>query len=288
MGALADLSDVINRMSGGNSGSPEQIMFYKDKRVGAAAATAPTSGTLYSLWMNNGIPGTPGAAPGAAAVPTNTTAGALQQTDPGGGRQKWLTGIDADALSATTLGTGVLILYDRLFHVSGFSGTVITAQTVQGSPASPALTRYTNGVGNQIWAEIYTTLGTTQRTVSCSYTDQAGVASTSVATVLGAAGTNGAQMILPLSLAAGDTGVQAVNTATLSASTGTAGNWGITIAHPLAMVPVGGPGAPSVADMVASFPSLVEVLSGACLALAFMATSTSAPAVVGGVHFIEA
>lgn len=127
MAALTDLSDLVNRRTGGNSGTPEDIFFYKDSRVDAAAAVATIAGRYTSLWQYEGCP-SGGAAPGAVAEPLETTTGGLLQTDPGGGRTKWLLGMTAAASVA-----GTLILYDRLLHISGLSGTNTGAQTVAGT-----------------------------------------------------------------------------------------------------------------------------------------------------------
>jgi hypothetical protein len=280
MAALTNLSDVINRMTGGNSGTPENIFFHKDSRVDAAAAVATIAGRYTSLWQYEGSPAG-GAAPGAVAIPTNATDGALKQTDPGGGREKWLLGTAACASVA-----GTLILYDRLLHISGFSGTTVspTTQTVGGT-----LTRNTGGVGNQIWVEIYTQIGASSTTITASYTDQDGNPSqTTTATGIGNTGLREAQRIIPLPLASGDTGVRAVASVTLAATTGTAGDFGVTIARPLAIIPVGFLGVGSIRDNISGIPTGVEIDTDACLALAWLPNSTTAPQVFGSIHMIEA
>lgn len=279
MAELTDLSAVINRITGGNSGTPEHLFFYKDARVDAAAANATVAGRYSSLWMYEGNPAG-GAAPGAVAAPDNTTDGGLKQVDPGGGRQKWLLGVAASALS-----TGTLILYDRLLHISGLSGTSAVAQTVGGT-----LTRYTGteSVGNQIWVEVYTAIGGTATTVTASYTDQDGNSATTTATSIGGTGLNEAQRIIPLPLASGDTGVRAVASVTLAATTGTAGNFGVTIARPLAVVPLSMVGVGSVRDLISGLPSIIEVKTDACLALAWLANGTTAPQLFGSLHMVEA
>jgi hypothetical protein len=289
MGAFTDLSSIVNRLSGGNSGAPEHIWFYKDGRVGAAAATTPTAGCLISLWNYNGIPGANASAPGALAIPDNLTAGGMLQTDPAGGRQKYLLGFEAECITG-----GVLILYDRLAHISGLNGTTITAQTVQadaGPPVATPITRYTDGVGNQIWVEIYTAIGGTARTVTANYRNTAGTPAlnSTVATAIGGAtnALNAAQRVIPLPLAQGDTGVKSVKDITLSASTGTAGDFGVTIVHPLAAIVLGGVAVQNMRDMVAGFPSLVEVKTDACLALAWLPNAATVPQFWGAVHMAE-
>lgn len=200
MTALTDLSDLINRASGGNSGTPENLWFYKVARDGGAAATATIAGRPASLWRYDGSPSA-GATPTTVAIPDNTTTGGLKQADPGGGRQKWLTQFAAAGLVA-----GTLILYDRLLHIGGLSGTTTTAQTVGGT-----LTRYTDGAGNMVWIEIYTIIGTTATTVTMDYTDQGGASgNTSTTVAIGGTGFREVSRVIMLPLASGDTGVQAV------------------------------------------------------------------------------
>ena len=282
MAALTDLSDVVNRLTGGNSGTPETVFFFKDPRVDGAAASATYGGFYNSLWKYEGIPGT-GATPTTVAIPTATTAGGLQQTNPGGGRQKWLVSF---AGAAST--PGALILYDRLLHIGGLDGTSITAQTVGGT-----ITRYnTNGtcVGNQIWAEIYTTVGSTLRSIVASYTNQAGTSGqTSIGgSDFGGPNTNGTKnQMMPINLISGDTGVQAVASVTLSASTGTAGNFGITIVRPLAILRLPGQGTPTCLDLMTGMPGPIEILTDACLAMMWISNTTTVPRIFGSCQFIE-
>ena len=45
MAAIANLSDLVNRMTGGNSGTPENIWFHKIARHdGAVVAAVPIAG----------------------------------------------------------------------------------------------------------------------------------------------------------------------------------------------------------------------------------------------------
>lgn len=279
MSALTDLSDVINRLTGGNSGAPENIFWYKDA-VAAGSTAVTVAGRFSSLWQYSGIPS--GAnAPGAVAAPDNTTTGGLKQTDPAGGAQKFLLGATAHASQP-----GTLILYDRLLHISGLDGTSVAAQTVGGT-----LTRYTSGstcVGNQIWIEIYTLIGATSRTITASYTNQAGTAGQiTQAANIGNTGLREVQRVIPLTLASGDTGVEAVASVTLSASTGTVGDFGVTVAHPLLYIPIGATGTGNVRDLISGLPAIQQIFTDACLAWCWLAQGTTAPVIFGSTHFIE-
>lgn len=280
MGALADLSDIVNRATGGNSGTPDFPFFYRDSRVDAAAANATVAGRLTSLWQYEGYPAG-GAAPSTVAAPDNTTDGAIKQADAGGGRQKWLLGMTAASSVA-----GTLFLYDRLLHIGGLSGTTTSAQTVGGT-----LSRYTGSEspGNQIWVEIYSQIGATATTITANYTDQDGnTGISSTATAIGGTGLREPQRIIALPLASGDTGVRAVASVTLAGTTGTAGNFGVSIVRPIAVIPLGLVGAGSIRDFIAGLPSIPEIKAGACLAFAWLANGTTAPQVYGSLHMIEA
>jgi len=280
MAAIASLSDLVNYTTGGSSGAPETISFYKAARVGGAAAAATVANKWTSIWQYDGTP-SHGAAPGAVAAPTNATAGGLKQTDPAGGKTRWLTG----ALGcASSLGT--LVLFDRLLHISGLSGTTLTAQTVGGS-----LGRYTSATdapGNQIWAEIYTQIGTSATTITASYTDQDGNSgATSQAVAFGGTGNREAQRLIQLPLASGDTGVTAVASCTIAGSTGTAGDFGINIMRPLLSFPIT---TAAVGTMLGptGIGLPVSIKTDACLFFAFFANGTTAPEIMGQISLVDA
>lgn len=281
MTALADLSDILNRLSGGNSGTPQHVFSFLDGRIQAAAATAPVANRWTSLWRYNQSDGANGAAPTTVAIPDRSTVGALPIANPGSGRQQWVLGIEPMLSQA-----GTLLLYDRLLHQGNLSGTVTTAQTVGGT-----LTRYTGAesVGNQIWLEIYTAIGATGTTVTASYTNQAGTSGrTTRAASIGNTGWREGERMIPLMLQDGDTGVQSVESVTLAATTGTAGAFGVTIVHPFAAAGLIGAGYANIRDLIAGLPAIQEAKTNACLAYAFLATGTTVPSGMLGAHCIEA
>lgn len=283
MTALTDLSDVVNRLTGGNSGTPESLWFHKVARDnGAAIVAIPVAGRPYSLWSYDGSPGQ-GVAPTTWVNPDNTTNGGLLQTDPGGGREKWLT-----QFFATGIFAGTLILYDRLGHNGNLSGTVTTAQTFTGT-----LTRYTNGVGNIAWYEIYgnttTILGATGTTCTMEYTNQAGTASrVTPAIVIGGTGFREGKQARFFPLQSGDTGIQSVQNVDLLASTGTAGAFGVTVAHVIASSVVNATGAGGWRDFITGLPGIPEIQTDACLGLLWLANGAAAPEVLGCAAMIEA
>jgi hypothetical protein len=57
MTALASLSDIANRRTGGNSGTPEDITFFRLPRLqGGTAPVATVIGRYTSLWGYAGMP----------------------------------------------------------------------------------------------------------------------------------------------------------------------------------------------------------------------------------------
>jgi len=281
MAAITDLSDLINRQSGGNSGTPENIFFHKVPRVSGVTATTPVAGRGCSLWEYDGMP-SKGAVPTSGVIPDRTTQGAIPFTAPGGGRDKQLIGA-----SITPSVAGVYLLYDRLFHIGNLSGASTASQSVQGSPASPALTRNTGGAGNIAFYEIYTIIGTASTTLTMTYTNQGGTGSRTSTINIGATGFREVTRIQRIPLAAGDFGIQSVQSIQLTASTTTAGNFGITIAQPLAWIPVGAAGLMGWRDYTTGLPGIPVINTDACLSLMFIPANGIAPELFGSLATIE-
>jgi hypothetical protein len=185
------------------------------------ASLPAKTGILQSLWSAGGNPAA-GATPptGSGSVPTSVTAGAIPFVDPTSGNTLYLA-----RMLATSSSNATLILYDRVVHTSGLSGTVTTAQTVNTTP----VTR--NAGSNNVGAflEWYTGTGSTAATATVSYTNQSGTAGRTGTVIL--PGSVIAGETYPVLLASGDTSVLSVQTVTLSVSTGTAGNFGVTLAN---------------------------------------------------------
>lgn len=281
MAALTDLSDLINRQSGGNSGTPNNLFFHKVPRVAGAAATLLISGRPASLWTYDGMPAG-GAVPTAVAIPDRSTTGALPFTAATGGRDLHLIGA-----MLTPTAAGVYLLYDRLMHIGGLSSTSTADQDVQDEPPSVAITRNTTGEGNIAWYEIYTGIGSTARTLTMTYTNEAGTTGRTGDINIGATGFATVTRAQRIPLAAGDTGIRAIEKVALSGSTGTLGDFGITLAQPLAWLPVGTAGTAGWRDYTTGLPGIPVIDPNACLALLFIPATTAAPEVWGCLATVE-
>lgn len=200
--------------------------------IDKASISNAVAGQFQSLWRATGQPGQ-GAIPTTAAVCDNSLVGSMQfaqQTDPATSYLTILEGLCSNA--GTTLE-----IHDRLMHMGGLNATLLTAQTVNldvhtniGSSNLSARKGDTNYSDIQWWIEWFADTGSTasNATINVTYDD----ASTGNLTVQAVGGTVRATRIIPLNslIPAANSGryIRAINSVTLSASTGTAGNFGFT------------------------------------------------------------
>jgi hypothetical protein len=187
------------------------------------------AGQLFSLWRATGTPGQ-GAIPGAAAIATSALTGAMgftNQTLPVTSYYAWQT-------VATSNNATSIEVHDRLAHMGGLNGTLLTAQTVGVDLSTLGLVAARRGDANysdcQFWLEWYTDTGATasNATVNVTYDD----ASTGNLAVIAVGGTVRAGRMIPLVSAVAGRFIRGVNTITLSASTATAGSFGVTATRP--------------------------------------------------------
>ena len=200
--------------------------------IDKASISNAAAGQFHSLWRATGQPGQ-GAIPTTAAVCNNTFTGALQftqQTAPATSYLAILEGLCAN--TGTTLE-----IHDRLMHMGGLSGTVATAQNALVDVDANLATNNLDarkGDANysdiQWWLEWYTDTGGTAVTATVNVTFNDGTSNNLGAISLAA--TRRASFMQPLNnfIQAADSGkyIRDVNTVTLSATTGTAGNFGVT------------------------------------------------------------
>ena len=134
--------------------------------------------------------------------------------------------------------------------------------------------------------EIYSAIGTSAGTITASYTNEAGTSGqASPATSFGVSGFQQAQRFIPLPLAAGDVGVRAVASVAMSATSGTAGNFGVTLFKPLGAIFVPTASRQVDTDLLSGyqFTSLEPILTGASLFLVALPAATTAATTIRGV-----
>lgn len=239
--------------------------------------TMEGSGTYHSMWKIAGSPnGAAGATPGAYTVgsgyvPTRATAGSVGQTNPTNNR--YLALLD---LRASILGT--LLVYDRMWHCSGFvtnstSEQVITTPGTLTSGRDPR-----SGLDVEPWIEIYTAPGATGATWTLKGTDSTGTsARTWTYTHPANAETIGQTAPMVPGTAIG--GCQIPYSLTCSVSSGTAGDVGVTLRRKLATISIASALVESSKD--AFQLGLPEVYDDACIELLWLASATTSTTVFG-------
>lgn len=271
--AISTLDGIANAL--GNNSS----RFILDK----ASIASQAAGTFVSLWRATGQPGQ-GAIPGAAAVCSNALTGAMdftQQTLPA-------TSYGAYMEAATGNASMTVEIHDRLAHMGGLSGVLASAQTVGIDLNSLSADNLIERKGDsnysdvQWWLEWYTATGATAvtPTVAVTYND----GTTGTLTVSTMAANRPASHMIPLNglIPAAGSGkfIRGITSVTLSASTGTAGSFGVTATRP--RMTIGCPIAnfKFIADWAAL--GLPEIYNGSCLFPIVLTSTTTSGTVRGG------
>ena len=207
-----------NELGQALAASNERLMFDK------ASVSGLVAGGLATTWRLTGVP-TQGAIPGAAAICNKATTGSFPFANEAGGLQNYV----AWAYYAAGNAGQSFELRDRLAHMGGLSGTVTTAQAANidlGTLGISAARRGAADYSEVLWfLEWYTTTGGTgvNATVNVTYDD----ASTGNIVIAIPASTAASRAIQILPGVAGRN-IKGVNNVTLSATTGTAGSFGVT------------------------------------------------------------
>ena len=250
-----------------------------DKALIANAA----AGQYHSLWRATGQPGQ-GAIPTAAANCNQSTTGGMrfsQQTAPA---KSYLAYLEA----ASSNSAMTLEVHDRLMHMGGLNGTLTTAQTVgidfNGVTADNMAERIGDADYSDIqwWLEWYTDTGATvaTATVAVTYSDgtTGNLTGVSLASARRASFMQSLNGLIPAATAGKF--IRAVNTVTLSASTGAAGNFGVTATRLRGSLFMPIANAKFSADW-ASLP-INTIPNSACPFIVVLASTTSTGALRGG------
>lgn len=251
--------------------------------IDKASIASQAAGTFVSLWRATGQPGQ-GAIPAAAAVCDNTLTGAIgfaQQVAPATSYGAWANAVCSN--SAMTLE-----IHDRLMHMGGLNGTLTTAQTVNldvnANLASGNIDKRkgdSNFSDIQWWLEWYTATGSTAVTATVSVIYNDGTSGTLSASL---AATRPASFMLPLNglipAAAAGKYIRDVDSVQLSATTGTAGSFGVTATRPRMTMPLPLANKTEVFDWAAL--GLPEVANSSCLFPVVLTSTTSTGTVRGG------
>lgn len=248
-------------------------------------------GTWSSLWKCTGVPAAGATAQTLAAsvglhICTRATTGSIQGwTNAAGGNANYLAQMDG---MATAVGT--LILVDRLWAVSGVNTTTITAQAVTNASDIPA--RDDNGaalgVGVEPWLEVYSAPGATGTTWTLIGTDEAGTA-TRTWTYTHPANAETIGQMAPFYPGGGSPGLMGMRrliSFTCTATSGTAGDVGVTLLRRLATLQLPLANVGQLSDFAAT--AMERIYDDSSLMLMWLnGAATPMPPIMGGLKIAE-
>jgi len=247
-----------------------------------ASIASQAANTYVSLWRATGQPGQ-GAIPATAANCNHTTVGGVgftQQTLPATSYGAYLEVVTGNAAMTVEL-------HDRLVHMGGLNGTLTTAQTVGIDFLSITADNMVERIGDSNysdinwWLEWYTATGSTAVTATVAVTYNDGTTGTLSASL---AATRPASFALPLNglIPAAGAGkfIRAVTSVTLSATTGTAGSFGVTATRPRMVIGCPIANFKFVSDWAQL--GLPEIFNSSCLFPMVLTSTTSSGTVRGG------
>lgn len=165
-----------------------------------------------------------------------------------------------------------MVLYDRLAHMGGLSGTIFTPTSQPVNLTIPTgRNAAVDGSDVELFLEWYSDTGPTGVTATVSYTDQTDTSGRTVAVNLAA--TNRAGRLYPIPPNAGQF-IKSVQSITLNASAGApAGSFGVTVAKRVASTSVATTSLITVRDAFSL--GIPEIPTNACLWLAQFCTTTT-------------
>lgn len=258
---------AITTLDGVIAGCEPPQFFFKALSGGLSA------GRPYSSFYTNGIPGRAVApTPGISGAALTSYAGQIPFTNPTGGNSSYL----ARFVGLSSAQSGQLMLVDRLWHNSGLNVTSTSSQTVN-SVTFPARDENgtTNGAGVLLGVEISSNMGAGTPTVTVTYTNSAGTGSKTGTNILAVGTTSAAGSFYPIGLAAGDTGVQSIQSVQFSA-TWTSGTLHLVAYRVLSVLQIGNAGISSAVDVVTGgMPQLFDNTVPFVIFVPVTTTSTS-------------
>lgn len=278
--AITSLDTLISAMAGSAGAAAQMIPFNK------VSVSTQTAGFPCSLWNVSGAPAAAGI-PSTPAICNGSTPGRFPITAPGGSRKLYASNLSMLCSNGNTL----LELHDRLGHMGGLNGTLLTEQAVNldisGTGSDLAARRGEPDYSEvQWWLEIYTAVGTTAVNYTVKYTRADGTAGQTTAQYdqIGGTGRLFNGRLIPIITSNGAL-IQQVESITLAASTGTAGNFGVTATRRVASLALTNANAPRDADYAAL--GLPEISGEASLQAILYCGTTSSGALAGVLRVIE-
>lgn len=255
--AFATMDDVV-------SAAAQSVLMH---RTASRTAVAAMLTAVHDLAGNPGAGALSAGNTANGVVPTDATTGFPLINAFGGGATGVLRGVEFNSTVA-----GQIVLYDRLFHAGAYAFNASTTLASQPS-FSGRVPNGTDFTGLELWVEAVTAF-TGNLSIAVTYTDQSGntahttgTIATGIAPILG--------RIIPLPLAAGDSGIQKIESVT--ATVASAGTFNLVIARRLATMRVRVANDSEKWDFARTSMKQVFDTSAICMAIQPDSTATGLP-----------
>jgi len=237
------------------------------------------AGTIGTRWRTAGSPPA-GVLPTTAEDCNSNTVGAWKLPPISGETKMYIGEIN---VSQTVLGQ--FLLFDRLSHMGGLVGNSTGVQDVSLGIVGPATQgRCSDDGSGVLWAlQGYVNLGSTATTATVTYTNQDDVSART--TTVDIPGTMRLGSVYPIMPNDDDKRIKSIQTIQLTASTDTAGNFGITARTRIAEIAID----VTVKNIIADYATLaLPTLSGnECLEICMVCQTTSQGVLIGNAAIIR-
>lgn len=236
------------------------------------SATPQAVGKWTTMYLDAGTPGA-ATAPSTTYANASDLAGSIFHTAVSPAK-RYLWSMEVIASQNATL-----MVYDRLGHIQTAANALATASAKTISSAALPRSMDTNDLAAvQAWIEVVTATATTVCQINLSsYTNEAGTSARVGAALVFPAAATPIGWMAPFPLQAGDKGVSAISTATVSVASTGVGTANIMLMRPLAVIPV-------LANLatVIEFPNLPRVYDTSSIFLAYMPGTSAAATNIQG------
>jgi len=273
--AIANMDQLVAAMT---AASAQNIAWNKSSQIAEAA------GTFCDFSQTHGQPGfmaTPDAASSGGTSYTGSAAGGLPFNAPAVGQTTYLL-----SFTATSNVPGNLYLTDRLWACRGLSVTLGATTNIVGMTD---ISRYSSGVGAEIWYWCIAGAAFTAGTMTVSYTNSDGVSGRSCTITIGTSSATPltTSQCFVGSLQAGDKGVRSIQSVTNTSCSfgGTGANHGLFVAKRLLTVPIAGYSVGASVDGIST--GLQEIDTNACLNFIVLASGVQTGFWQGNLHLVQ-
>lgn len=247
----------------------------------------PSSTTVNAGWLNLNQAAVTGF--GQMAVPTARASGGTtyNQSSFSTGFPLWTDGAVGETAyigryGLTGTATCSVHVYDLMYAASNFSGNSTAAQTITGFTGMP--TRNTNGVNCEIWIGCSAAIGATGFNITVQYTNELGTSGRNTISTAGITSMP-ANRMMQVALQDGDKGVQSIQSMTLSAASGTAGNMWVMVLERLCSIALPTVNVGSSLDFATL--GLPKIYDESCLLFVHQGTGTATGLMMGQLDIIH-